>query len=124
MKLINSKKAPEAKGPYSHAVMAGNLLFCSGQIALDPKEGTLLENDIEVQTKQVFKNMEAVLKEAGMGLENVVKTTVFLKDINDFQKFNGVYEKCFNGHKPARSTVQAGKLPLDAMVEIECIAHK
>lgn len=124
MQIINSKSAPEAKGPYSHAVITGDLVFCSGQIALDPSSGEMAKNDIEIQTKLVFKNMEAVLKEMGLTLDNIVKTTVFLKDINDFQKFNAVYAACFGNHKPARSTIQAGKLPLDAMVEIECIATK
>lgn len=122
MKTINSMEAPLAKGPYSHAVSSGDLLFLSGQIALDPKSDKLVTGDIGDQTKQIFKNIEAVLKEAGLALNRIVKTTVFLKNMNDFQAFNSVYEACLKGHKPARSTVEVARLPLDAQIEIECIA--
>ncbi len=124
MNLLNSKSAPEAKGPYSHAVSTRDFVFCSGQIALDPETGKLSSNDIEIQTRRTFKNIEHVLKEAGLSLKNIVKTTVFLKDINDFNKMNTIYEECFEGHKPARSTIEVSNLPLGASVEIECIAEK
>ncbi|MBU0991145.1 MAG: RidA family protein [Proteobacteria bacterium] len=122
MKTINSKEAPLAKGPYSHAVSSGDLLFLSGQIALDPASDKLVTGDIGTQTQQIFKNIESVLKEAGLSLGHIVKTTVFLKDMNDFQVFNTAYQECLSGHKPARSTVEVARLPLDARIEIECIA--
>lgn len=122
MKTINTPHAPEAIGPYSQAVVAGNFVFCSGCIPLNPKTMKVESEDIEAQTEQVMKNMTAVLEGAGTSLSKVVKTTVFLKDMNDFQKMNGVYARLFDGHKPARSTVQVAKLPLDVRVEIECVA--
>jgi 2-iminobutanoate/2-iminopropanoate deaminase len=98
------------------------MVFCSGQIPLDPVSMKLVEGAIDTQTRQVFANMRNVLKAAGLDLNSVVKTTVFMADLNDFAAMNAVYGECFEGHKPARSTVQAAKLPLGALVEIECIA--
>ncbi len=122
MKIISTDSAPKAIGPYSQAIVAGNLAFCSGCIPLNPVSMKVEAQTIEEQTTQVIKNMQAVLQGAGSSLSKVVKTTVFLKDMNDFQQMNGVYERMFEGHKPARSTVQVAKLPLDVMVEIECVA--
>lgn len=122
MKIISTKSAPAAIGPYSQAIKAGNMLFCSGQVPLDPQTMKLVEGDITVQTQQVFTNMTAVLAAAGLTVRNVVKTTVFLQDMSDFPAMNEVYEAGFEGHKPARSTVEVSKLPLGARVEIECMA--
>lgn len=122
MKAITSEHAPKAIGPYSQAIDTGNLVFCSGQIPLDPVSMKLVEGAIEAQARQVFANMRSVLKAAGLDLNSIVKTTVFMADLNDFAAMNAVYQECFEGHKPARSLVQAAKLPLGALVEIECIA--
>ncbi|KAB8029149.1 RidA family protein [Fluviispira multicolorata] len=122
MKIIATDNAPKAIGPYSQAIVLGNMVYCSGSIPLNPSSMKVETSDIEGQTEQVFKNMCAILEASGSAIEKVVKTTVFLKDMNDFQKMNGVYERLFKGHSPARSTVQVAKLPLDVMVEIECIA--
>ncbi|KAB8039897.1 regulator [Silvanigrella paludirubra] len=122
MKIIATENAPKAIGPYSQAIVLGNMVYCSGSIPLNPATMTVEATTIESQTEQVFKNMSAILENSGSGLEKVVKTTVFLKSMDDFQKMNGVYERLFKGHAPARSTVQVAKLPLDVMVEIECIA--
>lgn len=121
MKYVHTDQAPAAIGPYSQGIIVNNMFYSSGQIPLTA-EGELVEGDIEVQTHQVFKNLQAVLKEAGASLETVVKTTVFLKDINDFTKMNEVYGEYFNKHKPARSCVEVAKLPKDVLVEIEVIA--
>lgn len=123
MHIIATKYAPEAIGPYSQGIIVNGFLFTAGQIPLDPATMELVEGGIEEQTERVLKNLEAILKEAGADKEDVVKTTVFLKDLLDFQGLNRVYEKFFEGHKPARSTVQVAKLPKDALVEIECIAR-
>ncbi len=122
MKQINAKKAPAAIGPYCHAVVAGNFVFCSGQLGLDPDTMELTGNSVKDQTWQVMKNIEIVLKEAGTTMDKIVKTTVFLNDMNDFPAMNKVYEECFAGHKPARAAVEVSRLPKDALVEIECIA--
>ena len=122
MKMITSENAPKALGPYSQAVVSGNFVFCSGCIALNPKSMVVEAHDIEGQTEQVFKNMAAILEASGSSLGKVVKTTVFLKNMGDFQKMNAVYERLFEGHRPARSTVEVAKLPLDVAVEIECVA--
>jgi len=124
MKIISAPDAPAAIGPYSHAVTAGHLVFSSGQIPLDPKTGKLVADDIETQTRQVLANVSAVLAAAGVTPQQVVKSTVFLKDMADFPKMNALYEAAFAPHKPARSTVQVAKLPLDARVEIEVIAYR
>lgn len=123
MKSIHSDNAPAAIGPYAQAIEADGWVFTSGQVALKP-DGSFNDGDIEVQTTQVFQNLEAVLKAAGVGFANVVKTTVFLSDFNDFARMNAIFEKFFAGHKPARSTVQVARLPRDARVEIEMVARK
>jgi 2-iminobutanoate/2-iminopropanoate deaminase len=124
MKIITAPSAPAAIGPYSHAIEAGPFVYCSGQTPIDPATGQLAVGDIEVQTKQVFANIQAVLAAAGCTLQHVVKSTVYLKDMGDFAKMNGVYEAAFAGHKPARTTIQAAKLPRDCIVEIDVIAYK
>ena len=123
MNIIRTDNAPRAIGPYSQGIIANGFLFTAGQIPLDPKTMEMVEGGIEEQTKRVLKNLEAILKSAGADKKNVIKTTVFLKDLNDFQEMNKVYEVFFENHKPARSTLQVAKLPKDALVEIECIAH-
>ena len=124
MKIISAPDAPAAIGPYSHAVAVGNFIYTSGQIPLDPKTGKLVADDIETQTRQVFANLSAVLTAAGVTPQQVVKSTVFLKDMADFPKMNALYEAAFAPHKPARSTVQVAKLPLDCRVEIEVVAYR
>lgn len=124
MKIISAPDAPAAIGPYSHAVTAGNFVYTSGQIPLDPKTGKLVADDIETQTRQVLANLSAVLTAAGVTPQQVVKSTVFLKDMADFPKMNALYEAAFAPHKPARSTVQVAKLPLDCRVEIEVVAYR
>lgn len=120
--IISTENAPGAIGPYSQAVKTGNMVFCSGQIPIDPATGDFVSPDVAEQTEQVLKNLSAVLEAAGSSLNNVVKTTVFLADMNDFTAMNEVYAKYFSDNKPARATVQAARLPRDARVEIECIA--
>ena len=120
--IISTEKAPGAIGPYSQAVKTGNMVFCSGQIPIDPSTGQFVSDGVAEQTEQVFKNLIAVLEAAGTDLGRVVKTTVFLADMNDFAAMNEVYGRFFNDNKPARATVQAARLPRDAKVEIECIA--
>ena len=122
MDFINASDAPEAIGPYSHAVDIGGLLFCSGQIPLDPTTMKLVEGGIEEQACQVFSNIRAVLEAGNSTLDDVVKTTIFLADMADFPVVNGIYAEAFGGHKPARSTVAVAGLPLGALIEIECIA--
>jgi 2-iminobutanoate/2-iminopropanoate deaminase len=122
MEIITSDKAPAAIGPYSQAVKTGNFLFCSGQVGIDPATKGLAGGDIETQTLQVLKNMKEVLKASGLDLTNIVKTTVFLCNMDDFPTMNAIYAKEFGKHKPARSTMQVARLPLDALIEIECIA--
>ena len=118
---INADKAPAAVGPYCHAVKTGNLVFTSGQLGLDPKEGTLPEG-VEAQADQALTNLNEVLKASGLSLDHVIRTTVFLNDINDFAAINAIYEKRFGDNKPARSCVEAGALPKGALFEIEAIA--
>lgn len=120
--IISTENAPGAIGPYSQAIKTGGMLFCSGQIPIDPVTGEFVSNDVAEQTEQVLKNLEAVLKAGGSGLANVVKTTVFLADMGDFAAMNEVYARYFSDNKPARATVQAARLPRDARVEIDCIA--
>ena len=120
--IISTENAPGAIGPYSQAVKAGNMIFCSGQIPIDVSTGQFISEDVAEQTEQVLKNLSAVLESAGASLNDVVKTTVFLADMNDFTAMNDVYGKYFSENKPARATVQAARLPRDARVEIECIA--
>ena len=121
-KRVVTSQAPKPIGPYSQGVIAGGFLFVSGQIALDPATGNLVEGDIEAQTERVMKNLMAVLKEAKIGPENVVKTTVYLKDIADFPRMNAVYGRYLGKEPPARSTIQAAALPRGVTVEIDAIA--
>lgn len=120
--IISTENAPGAIGPYSQAVKTENMIFCSGQIPIDPATGEFVSGAVAEQTRQVLKNLSAVLKAAGSNLNGVVKTTVFLADMNDFAAVNEVYAEFFNENKPARATVQAARLPRDARVEIDCIA--
>lgn len=121
--IIETSRAPQAIGPYSQAVRAGDFVFASGQIPLDPKTGEMIAGDVAEQTEQVLRNLEAVLEAAGTSLAQVVKTTVFLADMNDFAAMNEVYGRHFNENAPpARATVEAARLPRDARVEIEAIA--
>lgn len=122
MKKIHTDHAPEAVGPYSQAIVSGNLIFCSGQIGLDPKSGELKGADIISQTSQVIFNLQSILEAAGSSLDNVVKTTCYLTDLSTYQKFNEVYGKYFTKN-PARATVEVSNLPKDAIVEIEAIAE-
>jgi 2-iminobutanoate/2-iminopropanoate deaminase len=120
--IVSTDRAPGAIGPYSQAIKAGGMMFCSGQIPIDPATGEFVAGGVAEQTEQVFKNLMAVLEAGGSDLDGVVKTTVFLADMNDFSAMNEVYAKYFDSNKPARATVQAARLPRDAKVEIECIA--
>jgi 2-iminobutanoate/2-iminopropanoate deaminase len=120
--VIETKNAPEAVGPYSQAIRTGNFIFLSGQIGIDPQTKQLVEGGVEAQAKQIFKNIQAVLKEAGLGLQNVVKATVFLKDMADFKKVNEIYAAHFQPPYPARSAVAVKELPLSVDIEIEVIA--
>jgi 2-iminobutanoate/2-iminopropanoate deaminase len=121
-KIVMTPQAPKPIGPYSQAVISGGLLFASGQIALDPETGQIVAGDVVAQTEQVMKNLMAVLKEAKIGPEHVVKTTVFLLDMADFPKMNEVYGRYFGKEAPARSTVQAAALPRGVKVEIDLVA--
>jgi 2-iminobutanoate/2-iminopropanoate deaminase len=121
--VILTSDAPAPIGPYSQAVRFGELLFCSGQIPLDPKTGQIAASDIEGQTRRVMENVRAVLTQAGTGFDQVVKTTIFLKSMNDFPKVNEVYATYFKTAPPARSTVEVSRLPKDVLVEVEVIAH-
>jgi 2-iminobutanoate/2-iminopropanoate deaminase len=121
-KIVETKKAPTPLGPYSQAVVAGDLVFASGQTPLDPHTGELVAGDIPAQTAQVIRNLQAVLEAAGSGLDHVLKTTVFLADMNDFAAMNEAYGRFFTHEPPARTTIQAARLPRDARVEIEMIA--
>lgn len=123
MQIHTVSEAPQAIGPYCHATQVGNLIFCSGQTPLDPETMRLVGSTIEEQTAQALNNLETVLNGLGLSLQNVVKTTVFLKDMADFQGMNGVYAQMFGTHRPARSTISIKQNPLDALVEIECIAE-
>ena len=122
MKTISTPHAPAAIGPYSQAVVAHGFAFLSGQIPLDPASGQLIEGDIAAQTERVLENLKAVLASCGSSLDNVVKTTVYLKDMAEFAGMNEVYGRYFPEHPPARATVEAARLPRDVRVEIDCIA--
>ena len=123
METMFIEGAPAAIGPYCHAVKTGNLVFCSGQTPLDPETMKIVGSTIEEQTRRVLTNITIVLNGIGLGLKDIVKTTVFLKSMDDFKGMNGVYAEMFDGHTPARSAIAIKKNPLDAMVEIECIAE-
>ncbi len=120
--LISTGQAPKAIGPYSQAIVANGMAYLSGQIPLDPATNQMIEGGIEAQTERVLENLKAVLEACGASLASVVKTTVFLKDMGEFPKMNEVYARYFGENPPARSTVQAAKLPRDVSVEIDCIA--
>lgn len=122
MKTVFTDKAPLPVGPYSQAIVINNLIFCSGQIGIDPKNNQLVDG-IENQTKQVLNNLKMILDESGSSIDKVIKTTIFLKDINQFQIVNKIYEDFFKDHKPARSTVEVSNLPKRALIEIELIAY-
>lgn len=122
-KMIATEKAPAAIGPYAQANVIGNLVFTSGQIPLDPKTGEMIGTTIEEQTEQVFKNLKAILEDAGTDLSKVIKTTCFMQNMGDFAKMNGVYATYFGEELPSRSAVQVAALPKNAMVEIEAIAY-
>lgn len=122
MESIQTDRAPQAIGPYSQAIKANGFVFASGQIPLDPATGQLIEGDVRAQTERVLNNVQAVLEAAGSSLSRVVKTTVFLADMNDFAAMNEVYGNFFGATRPARSTVQAARLPRDVSVEIEVVA--
>jgi 2-iminobutanoate/2-iminopropanoate deaminase len=121
-KAIQIPNAPAPVGPYSQAILAGGMLFVSGQIPLNPSTGQLEMNSIEEATHRVMKNIEALLSEAGLTFEHVVKTSIFLQDLSDFQAVNGIYASYFQGVPPARETVEVARLPLDVNIEISCIA--
>jgi 2-iminobutanoate/2-iminopropanoate deaminase len=119
---VSSDSAPKAIGPYSQAIRAGSLLFVSGQIPLDPATGAMIDGDIAAQTRRVFANLQAILEAAGASFDDVVRTTVYLADMNDFATVNEIYGTYFSSPAPARATVQAARLPKDARVEIDLIA--
>ncbi len=123
MKTIFVEKAPDAIGPYCHATVTGSLVFCSGQTPLDPKTMKIIGDDIESQTRRVLENLALVLAGLNLTLNDVVKTTVYLKDMQDFQGMNAVYKEIFHEHAPSRTTIAVKANPLDALVEIECIAE-
>jgi len=122
--VIQTKNAPDAVGPYSQAIDVGDFVFCSGQIPLVPETGAMVEGGIEEQARQMFANIKAVLAEAGLGFENVIKTTVFMTDLSQFGTFNGIYAEYFPVDPPARSCVEVSALPKGALVECEVIAKK
>jgi 2-iminobutanoate/2-iminopropanoate deaminase len=122
IETVSSENAPKALGPYSQAIKAGNFVFCSGQIPINPATNSIEAVTIEDQTRQVITNLKNVLEASGSSLANVVKTTVFIKDMNDFVALNGVYAEMFGQTRPARSCVEVARLPKDVKVEIECIA--
>ncbi len=122
MKTVETTGAPAAIGPYSQAVITGNLVFCSGQIALDPHSGQVVDGDAAAQTRRVLANLSAVLEAAGSSLSRVVKCTVYLKSMADFAAMNQVYSETFGSNRPARATVEVSRLPRDVAVEIDAIA--
>ncbi len=122
-KIVATEKAPAAIGPYAQANIIGNFVYTSGQIPIDPSTGNLVEGGIEEQTAQVFRNLAAVLEEAGSGLDKVIKTTCFMDNMEDFAKMNEVYASFFSGQYPSRSAVEVAKLPKGALIEIEAIAY-
>lgn len=123
LKKVHTDHAPAAVGPYSQAMIAGDFMYVSGQIPVDPASGKIVEGGIEAQTKQCLENAMAILKEAGVDYTKVVKTTVFMKDMNDFAAMNAVYAEYFTDHKPARAAVEVARLPLDVQVEIQMFVY-
>lgn len=123
LSVINTANAPAAIGPYSQAIKVGDLVFTSGQIPINPATGELVPGGVEEQAQQVLKNLKAVLEAAGTSLDSVVKTTVFIKDMNDFAKINAIYATYFTSNPPARSCVEVARLPKDVLIEIEAIAE-
>ena len=121
--VVSTDKAPGAIGPYSQAIKTGTLVFTAGQIPLDPATGKLVEGDIAAQTERVMQNLAAILEASGSSFGQVIKTTCFLANLDDFAAFNEVYARYFSENKPARSTIQAGRLPAGASVEVECVAE-
>lgn len=124
MRVVHTSSAPAAIGPYSQAIIHGDLVFCSGQIGVDPATGQVVAGGVEAETRRVFENIEAVLAEAGSGLSRVLKATVFLKSMDDFGAMNAIYAESFGETRPARSTVEVSRLPKDARVEIEVVATR
>lgn len=124
IEVIKTNNAPEAIGPYSQAIIAGSFIYTSGQIPIDPETGKGVGDDIEMQTEQVLKNLKNVLEAAGSSMDKVIKTTVYIKDMNNFSKINAVYAKYFLEPYPARSCVEVSRLPKDVLVEIEAVAIK
>lgn len=124
LKPIATDKAPAALGPYSQGIIAGNMIFVSGQLPIDPAVGKITAESIEEMTRQSLENCKAILADAGASIKDVAKVTIFIKNMNDFARINGVYAEYFTEHKPARATVEVARLPLDAQVEIEMIAVK
>ena len=124
MKVVNSENAPKAIGPYSQAILSKDILFVSGQLPIDPKTGEMVEENIEVQTIMVLRNIEAILNKEGMTLKNIIKSDVYLSDMNNFAKFNESYSRVLGDHKPARVTVEVSRLPKDSLIEISVIASK
>ena len=123
-KVISTPKAPAAIGPYSQAIEINNMIFTSGIIPINPANGTLVNGSIEEQTKQVFDNMKGLLEDAGSSLDKIIKTTVFIKNMEDFSRVNEVYASYFTGDFPARSCVEVARLPKDVLIEVEAIAYK
>lgn len=123
MERISANKAPSAIGPYSQAITTGNLIFTSGQIPIDPQTGVIVASDIERQTRQVLENLKNILEASGSSLSRVIKTTVFIREMNDFQSINAVYAGYFSEPFPARSCVEVARLPKDALIEIEAVAE-
>ena len=121
--IVRPKRSPAAVGPYNHAVRVGDMLFCAGQIPIEPGTGNLVEGDIKAQTLQVLENVKAILDDQKLSFNNVVKTTVFLTNLGDFAGMNEVYSRYFTANHPARSTIQVAALPRNANVEIEVVAH-
>jgi len=121
-RIVRTEQAPQAIGPYSQAVVGGGFVYVAGQLALDPRTGQLVPGDVRIQTKRVMENIKAILEGAGSSLDRVVKTTVFLRDLNDFGAMNEIYGSYFQEDPPARSTFQVAKLPRDGAVEIEAVA--
>ena len=122
MKQVRTDGAPAAIGPYSQAIVHGGLVYCSGQNALDPSSGALVQGDVQTEARLVLKNLAAVLNKAGSGLDRAIKVTVFLKDLGDFAAVNQVYAEAFGEHRPARACVEVARLPRDVRVEIDCVA--